>query len=161
MATKYVYSDGETYTPCKTRKQALAFLIAQNGGVVDVMKKGIRYPIAEILNSGHLSVRRTANAPVSWFEITPEMREEAQKTISSLGSSTRKYYEIDFVYNDNNQQFGTGADLTTKEFSKLEAYLEKLANEGYITDWHIHEPFKPAHQTFAQARKEIADAIRS
>lgn len=161
MATKYVYSDGVTYTPCKTRKQALAFLVAQNGGLVDIMKDGIRYPIAEILNSGHLSVRRTANTPVSWYKITPAMREEAQKTISLLGSSTRKYYQIDFVYTENGQQFGTGADLTENEFDKLGTYLDKLANEGHITDWHIHEPFKPAHQTYMQARQEIADAIRS
>ena len=78
-----------------------------------------------------------------------------------MASTPRKYYLIDFVYTENGQQFGTGADLTTSEVDKLGTYLDELQNAGRITDWHIHEPGKPVHQTYAQARKEITAAIRS
>jgi hypothetical protein len=152
---KFTYHDGNTQTPCRTRKQAIAFLIAQNGG--EVLRNGAM--VARINNNGYLCERVTPDSSVSWHPITPEMRQAAQQEIAGL--VPRKYYLIDFVYTDNSQQFGTGADLTQREFDALGTYLETLMDAGDISDWHIHEPGPPVHQTYAQARKEIAKAIRS
>lgn len=166
MANKFIYTDGETHTPCRTRKQAIAFLIVQNGGEVRTTRKpyGNRttYIVARIFEGASgpmLAERRTYRSGESWTLITPELRQAAQDELAR--SSPRKYYEIDFVYADTHQQFGTGADLTPDEVDKLEAYLQTLVDGGYITEPHVRLPGNPTHQTYAQARKEIANALVS
>jgi hypothetical protein len=153
--SKFTYHDGSTHTPCRTRKQAIAFLIAQNGG--EVRKDGKRvawiHPEGYLVTTGRFSDANEAR------QIYPAMRQAAQKEIGKL--VPRKYYLIDFVYAETGQQFGTGADLTPAEFVMMEKYLRELEADGWLTDPHVHEPGASVHQTYAQARKEIAAALRS
>lgn len=73
----------------------------------------------------------------------------------------KQHYIIDFVYTETTQQFGTEADLTEQELSKLTQYLERLERMGEITDAHIRKPGASVHQDYDAVRKEIHAALRS
>lgn len=73
----------------------------------------------------------------------------------------KQHYIIDFVYTETTQQFGTEADLTDQELSKLTQYLERLERIGEIADAHIRKPEELVHQDYAAVRKEIHAALRS
>jgi hypothetical protein len=89
--------------------------------------------------------------------LNPSRGAAAKKRGNPAGT---RHYVIDFVYADNNQQFGTEADLTDSERAEIEAYLERLQADAEITDAHVSESGPPVHQDFRELKTELAKALQ-
>lgn len=123
MRSKYIYTDSNTHTPCRTRKLALAFLIAQNGG--EVTKDGVR--IAWV-SQGYLYEASRDHKGTDAYKITPEMRKAAQGEISALVPE-QKFLAISY---DPDQQQWFYDQVVAK--SKDQAIRAVLAVRAYCID---------------------------